>query len=244
MPACPPDGCTCAWLWVPRGCGQPNMYMQGYKCMVTGATSTTPLAKAQPPVMCDLDPSKCVVGAKQMIVWNQLTGNNVVTTGSQTPAYNLRNGFKPGAQLDIFQGPASSASSSSASSLSGTASISISATPSAPTLVQSPSWTTSALGSPSSSTTSSATTLATVVKPASTTSTSIATSESVVSLPGEQWSQTMSTVSTTSANDAAENVVTVTATVTVTAGGSVHTGVTGTKHFRECWVEYDEELDG
>lgn len=28
LPACPEGGCTCAWVWVPRGCGQPNMYMQ------------------------------------------------------------------------------------------------------------------------------------------------------------------------------------------------------------------------
>jgi hypothetical protein len=25
LPKCPEGGCTCAWLWVPEGCGQPNM---------------------------------------------------------------------------------------------------------------------------------------------------------------------------------------------------------------------------
>lgn len=25
LPACPEEGCTCAWLWVPDGCGIPNM---------------------------------------------------------------------------------------------------------------------------------------------------------------------------------------------------------------------------
>jgi hypothetical protein len=25
LPACPEGGCTCAWLWVPNGCGQANM---------------------------------------------------------------------------------------------------------------------------------------------------------------------------------------------------------------------------
>jgi hypothetical protein len=25
LPACPEEGCTCAWLWVPKGCGEPNM---------------------------------------------------------------------------------------------------------------------------------------------------------------------------------------------------------------------------
>lgn len=116
LPACPPGGCTCAWLWVPRGCGQPNIYMQGFKCQVSGATSTTPLAKAQPPAQCEDDASKCVTGAKQMIVWNQLTGNNVFPKNGQTPAYNARNGFKPGAQDDIFAGaPAGPVSSSVAS---------------------------------------------------------------------------------------------------------------------------------
>lgn len=140
MPACPPGGCTCAWLWVPRGCGQPNIYMQGFKCKVSGATSTTPLAKAQAPAQCDDDSSKCVAGAKQMIVWNQLTGNNVVTKDRQTPAYNLRNGFKPGAQDDIFAGapvaPVSSATTSTTS-----AAVEITSSPSAVTRI--PSVTTS-----------------------------------------------------------------------------------------------------
>ena len=105
VPACPEGGCTCAYLWVPHGCGQPNIYMQGFKCMVTGATSKTPVAKAQPPKMCTSDPSSCVSGSKQTIVWNQMDGNNVDTTGtSDTPAYNERCGFKPGAQDDIFEG--------------------------------------------------------------------------------------------------------------------------------------------
>jgi len=43
------------------------MYMQGFKCKVTGATSTAPLAKAQAAVYCKDDPTKCVKGAKQMI---------------------------------------------------------------------------------------------------------------------------------------------------------------------------------
>ncbi|KAG6833711.1 hypothetical protein H0H93_013111, partial [Arthromyces matolae] len=58
-------------------CGEPNMYHQGFKCNVTGATSTTPLAVAQPAVWCENDQSKCVKGARQMIYWNQLDGNNI-----------------------------------------------------------------------------------------------------------------------------------------------------------------------
>ncbi|KAK5709263.1 hypothetical protein LTR17_019943 [Elasticomyces elasticus] len=102
MPACPEGGCICAHLWVPKGCGQPNMYMQGFKCKTTGAVGTKQIAKAQPPVWCADDVSKCKTGAKQMIVFNQLEGNNVPTPDGETPAYNVMAGFKPGAQDDIF----------------------------------------------------------------------------------------------------------------------------------------------
>ncbi|CAF4962578.1 unnamed protein product [Rotaria sp. Silwood1] len=77
LPPCPPGGCTCAWGWIPMGCGQPNMYMQGHKCIVTGSTSTKKLAVAKPPVYCENDRSKCVKGAKQMIFYFQKDGNNV-----------------------------------------------------------------------------------------------------------------------------------------------------------------------
>jgi hypothetical protein len=71
LPPCPPDGCTCAWLWVPSGCGDPNMYMQGYKCNVTQTTSRVPVAEARPPVPCAGDASACVKGAKQIIAWHR-----------------------------------------------------------------------------------------------------------------------------------------------------------------------------
>ncbi|KAL4865341.1 hypothetical protein BDV12DRAFT_211111 [Aspergillus spectabilis] len=96
LPACPEGGCTCAWLWVPNGCGQPNVYMAGYKCNVTGATSTSQLAPAQPPVYCENDESKCISGAKQMIAWNQRTGNNVDPPSGKTPMYNDAWGFRNG----------------------------------------------------------------------------------------------------------------------------------------------------
>lgn len=79
------------------------MYMFPYKCMVTGATSTTPLALARPPVWCEDDQTKCVPGPKQMIFWNQFDGNNVVTEGRQldgdekSPGYNQKMGFNDGA---------------------------------------------------------------------------------------------------------------------------------------------------
>ncbi|KAG6816493.1 hypothetical protein H0H87_005574 [Tephrocybe sp. NHM501043] len=111
LPACPPGGCICAWGWVPNGCGEPNMYHQGFKCMVTGATATNPVAVAKPPVWCEDDASKCTKGAKQMIYWNQLDGNNIQVSGKdlsgqpRSPAYNQKLGFADGAQNDIFAAP-------------------------------------------------------------------------------------------------------------------------------------------
>jgi hypothetical protein len=84
------------------GCGEPNMYMQGHKCIVTGSNSTRQLAVARPAVYCEDDRSKCVNGAKQMIFYNQLDGNNVVNP-PKMPIYNTRMGFSEGAQNDIFQ---------------------------------------------------------------------------------------------------------------------------------------------
>ena len=233
MPACPEGGCTCSWHWVPRGCGQPNIYMQGFKCHVTGATSTTPLAKAQAPIMCDTDSSKCVQGAKQMIVWNQLTGNNVVTTGSQTPAYNLRNGFKPGAQDDIFEGAPSASPASSTTS----ASVMISSIPSAPAKVQSVS-SSSRVPSPSTTLAPYMTTLSTVVKQApASSSTSSSSTEAIPVVPvhpvGPETSPSSPTLSTSSA--AGGSPVTVTVTVTASPTHSGH-------HYKDCWVD-GEEID-
>ncbi|KAG2123093.1 hypothetical protein DEU56DRAFT_974448 [Suillus clintonianus] len=116
MPACPADGCTCAWVWIPNGCGEPNIYMQGFKCMVTGATSTTPIATPKPPVWCEEDQSTCTQGAKQILIWNQAEGNNIAVSGfdqsgsPKSPAYNSKCGFKDGAQNDIFASTSSSTS--------------------------------------------------------------------------------------------------------------------------------------
>ncbi|KAF9047830.1 hypothetical protein BJ165DRAFT_1124076 [Panaeolus papilionaceus] len=114
LPACPePGGCICAWGWVPNGCGEPNMYMEGFKCRVTGMTGNSSVTQGVPPVWCEDEPDKCVKGAKQMVYWNQLEGNNVVvdgvdSTGSpKSPSYNDKMGFKNGAQTDIFMEPGS-----------------------------------------------------------------------------------------------------------------------------------------
>ena len=89
--------------WIPNHCGQSNMYMLPYKCIVTGVTSTVPLdTPAVPPRWCEDDAIDCVQGAKQMIFWAQNDGNNVVVEGNQrdgqrkSPGYNQKMGFLDG----------------------------------------------------------------------------------------------------------------------------------------------------
>jgi len=118
LPACPPDGCICTWGWVPNGCGEPNMYMAAYRCKVTGATGNAAVAPATPAVWCEDDASKCIVGAKQMIYWNQLDGNNIEVNGTdlagdpKSPAYNNKLGFQNGAQTDVFMSAGSATQTS------------------------------------------------------------------------------------------------------------------------------------
>jgi len=84
--------------------GIQNIYMQNFKCKVVGSTSTKGLGEPKAPVWCGDDPSKCVKGPKQLVVWHQKTGNNVFPPSGATPTYNGKMGFNPGAQTDIFVG--------------------------------------------------------------------------------------------------------------------------------------------
>ncbi|KAF9263160.1 hypothetical protein L218DRAFT_959476 [Marasmius fiardii PR-910] len=109
LPKCPDAGCTCVWGWVPNGCGEPDIYMQPFRCRITGTPGPTPLATpAQPPAFCKANSDTCIQGAKQMIFWNQQEGNNVPadTSGgaSTSPGYNEGMGWKTGRQVDIFVG--------------------------------------------------------------------------------------------------------------------------------------------
>lgn len=79
------------------------MYQTAFKCNVTGATGTAPVGTAQPPVWCEGEPDNCVKGPKQMLAWNQASGNNIVVDGydnegsHKSPAYNAKCGFADGA---------------------------------------------------------------------------------------------------------------------------------------------------
>lgn len=83
-------------------CGEPNIYMQGFKCKVSNSKSNTPLATPKPAVWCEGAPQNCTRGAKQFIAWNQKTGNNIQVEGydlegeHKSPAYNDKCGFSDG----------------------------------------------------------------------------------------------------------------------------------------------------
>ncbi|KAJ3765688.1 hypothetical protein FB446DRAFT_759897 [Lentinula raphanica] len=106
LPACPPEGCICA-----NSCGTANMYHLGYRCKVVGQTGNAAVASGQAPVWCEDDTDRCVKGAKQMLYWHQLDGNNIEVEGldlagnHKSPAYNAKCGYKNGAQTDIFLEP-------------------------------------------------------------------------------------------------------------------------------------------
>ncbi|KAF8554672.1 hypothetical protein OG21DRAFT_1038036 [Imleria badia] len=109
MPPCPPKGCICAFLGIPNGCGQANLYMNPHACNVI-VDSTTPktIAPPQRAQWCEEDESKCVQGPKQMLIWHQADSNNIEVEGNdlsghpKSPGYNAKCGFKNGAQDDIF----------------------------------------------------------------------------------------------------------------------------------------------
>lgn len=78
------------------------MYMAGYKCTVDNGKSTKQVGIAKPPTFCAGNSGACQTGPKQMIAWNQQTGNNVDVPSGQSPGYNADMGFGDGAQTDIF----------------------------------------------------------------------------------------------------------------------------------------------
>ena len=82
------------------------MYHVPFRCNVTGSTSHNAVAAGVPPVWCEGNPSACVKGAKQMLYWNQLDGNNIevsgydLSGGHKSPGYNAKCGFSDGKPCD------------------------------------------------------------------------------------------------------------------------------------------------
>ncbi|KAK7690987.1 hypothetical protein QCA50_006090 [Cerrena zonata] len=112
MPPCPEGGCICAWFWIHSpDAGSEQNYMTGFRCNVTDATSTVPIAKPQVARRCGADPSNgimeatlgnCTYGAKQPHYWFQRERNNMFEGEHSPPFYMDLYNFKDGAQNDIF----------------------------------------------------------------------------------------------------------------------------------------------
>jgi len=112
MPPCPDGGCICAFFWIhaPDSGGEEN-YMNGFKCNVTGSTSTVPVAQSKLARRCGADPKNgkphsapgnCTYGAKQPYYWFNLERNNMFEGNFSPPVYNDLYNFLDGAQNDIF----------------------------------------------------------------------------------------------------------------------------------------------
>jgi len=112
MPPCPEGGCICAFFWIhaPDSGGEEN-YMNGFRCNVTGSTSTIPVAQSKLARRCGADPTNqkphsapgnCTYGAKQPYYWFNLERNNMFEGNFSPPVYNDLYNFLDGAQNDIF----------------------------------------------------------------------------------------------------------------------------------------------
>ncbi|KAI0749839.1 hypothetical protein C8Q80DRAFT_1101672 [Daedaleopsis nitida] len=110
MPPCPEGGCHCAWFWIhaPDGGSEQN-YMNGFRCNITGSSSTVPLAEPKVPRRCGADPDfieaspgNCTYGAKQPFYWFQKEVNNMFEDAFAPPFYTDLYNFRDGAQDDIF----------------------------------------------------------------------------------------------------------------------------------------------
>ncbi|WWD17327.1 hypothetical protein CI109_101767 [Kwoniella shandongensis] len=191
LPPCPEGGCHCMWGWVHAAdAGSEQMYFNGYRCNVSGATGTTPIPQAKTANKCHYpeDKTNCTVGAKQPHYWYQTEGNNNPQGTYDPPFYNGDYGFINGAQTDLFAALGGVTESSSASSVAAST-----AAP-APTVTASSTTTTSI---PADTATSSATTgTATTLQTSSSSSSSSSPSSSSSTTASTQAATTTSTTST------------------------------------------------
>jgi len=130
MPPCPAGGCICAWHWIHSAdSGSAQMFMNGFRCQVTGSTSNNALLKPEVPKRCTNNPSACNQGAQQPLYWFQAEGNNMDNTQYDPPFYQDEWGFFDGAQNHIFSNVGVNNLQSSSSSSSSSSSTSSSSTP-------------------------------------------------------------------------------------------------------------------
>lgn len=132
LPACPEGGCLCTWNWVHAAdAGSEQIYNLGYRCNVTGATSTQPLTTTPKTAnKCDYpnNVSNCTVGAKIPHYWLQNERNNCFQDTYDPPFYNGAYGFRNGAQLDLFAGVGGATSVNATASASATVTTAASST--------------------------------------------------------------------------------------------------------------------
>ncbi|KAJ9127419.1 hypothetical protein QFC24_000827 [Naganishia onofrii] len=98
LPACP-----AAWIHAPDA-GSEQIYQNGYRCKITGASGTRSLPAPQIANKCHYptDTSNCTVGPKQPHYWLQNERNNNHQGIYDPPYYNGEYGFMDGAQTDLF----------------------------------------------------------------------------------------------------------------------------------------------
>ncbi|CDO75550.1 hypothetical protein BN946_scf184883.g12 [Trametes cinnabarina] len=230
LPACPEGGCHCAWFWIHSyDSGAEQIYMNGFKCQVTGDVGTQPLGKPAVPRRCGADPDhgrpdpvpgNCTIGAKTPMYWYQKEGNNMFEDTYDAPYYNQLYGFADGAQNDIFMdGVIASLASSGASSTLTSSADSLSAVASSTSY---PAHPTSSQGAASTAYPSSSTDAASMTQPYPTSSSSSSTSEAqpTSSRSSTDVQTTLSAVtssvsadsSTVSASSTPEDVVATTST--------------------------------
>jgi len=77
--------------------------MTGFRCNVSGGSSTASISSPQPPKYCPN--GNCVSGPKQPMYWAN-DNSNINFSGDffQKPSYNSKWGFADGAQNDIVSG--------------------------------------------------------------------------------------------------------------------------------------------
>ncbi|KAJ1307903.1 hypothetical protein OPQ81_001981 [Rhizoctonia solani] len=130
LPECPGGKCICSFFWIHReDSGGEEMYMNPFDCTVTNAVSSVAIPPPQVPRYCPVDKTNCTVGPKQPFYWLQKEGNNMFNDMFDPPTYTDDYGFMQGAQNDLWDSLAATASATSTVVATSTSQASASATP-------------------------------------------------------------------------------------------------------------------